>query len=329
MRRPRIGFTLIELLVVIAIIAILIALLLPAVQQAREAARRTQCKNSLKQQGLAIHNYHDVYSSFPIGEQSPFYKPNWRVGLLPYLDQAPLFNKLNFDAAPRSVSTFGNFASGAGQPTSGYGTQNAVLTGLIVPSFECPSSPLDNKSNSGPTKNNGEFGQTHDYVGIMGATPDPAGRTTGTCSAQTGYGGIYCNSGLLIPNKNFNISACVDGTSNTLIIAEQSGVVALQDIRSVYYGGWSGVTSGGDPAGFTGSPWGSGTTTVRYAINSKTTAVGSDNTWDANTVLNSYHVGGIHALLADGSVRFLSENMDFTTLTRICSKDDAQVTSDF
>src|SRR5690606_5643888 len=93
-RRQAQGFTLIELLVVIAIIAVLIALLLPAVQQAREAARRTQCKNNLKQLGLALHNYHDVYNSFPMGTQTPLTgASSWRFALLPYLDQAVVYNQ--------------------------------------------------------------------------------------------------------------------------------------------------------------------------------------------------------------------------------------------
>jgi len=97
MQRKQRGFTLIELLVVIAIIAILIALLLPAVQQAREAARRTQCRNNMKQLGLALHNYHDAFTTFPIGTQWSD-DPNWRIGILPYLDQAPLYNSLNLSS---------------------------------------------------------------------------------------------------------------------------------------------------------------------------------------------------------------------------------------
>src|SRR5690242_14988078 len=104
MKARHVGFTLIELLVVIAIIAILIALLLPAVQQAREAARRTQCKNNLKQLGLAMHNYLDVARQFPMGYGAQFtgtaatvQDGNWAWGsfLLPYIDQAPLYSKLN------------------------------------------------------------------------------------------------------------------------------------------------------------------------------------------------------------------------------------------
>src|ERR1700709_2477916 len=93
-RNRRTGFTLIELLVVIAIIAVLIALLLPAVQQAREAARRSQCKNNLKQLGLAMHNYHDTYKVFPTASGGNGFSPHARI--LPYVDQAPLYGTLNF-----------------------------------------------------------------------------------------------------------------------------------------------------------------------------------------------------------------------------------------
>ena len=319
----RLAFTLIELLVVIAIIAILIALLLPAVQQAREAARRTQCRNNMKQLGIAIHNYHDTFTRFPIGEQNPVFRMNWRFSLLPYLDQAPMFNKCDTSYAS-VLSGVGGFASAGG---SGYGVgtgANAILKNWSMPGYQCPSSTLGSNSNNGPTKNNTEFLQTHDYVGISGATPDPGGRTS-VCSAATGYGGIYCNNGFLAPNDCCNLKDGTDGTSNIMLIGEQSGPIAGQDYRSVYYGGWSGHTTAGKAPTMTGSPWGSGTTAVRYVINPKTVDVGTDNTWDANTALTSFHVGGTHALMTDGAVRFLSENIDFTNLLRLSARDDGQV----
>lgn len=321
------AFTLIELLVVIAIIAVLIALLLPAVQQAREAARRTQCRNNMKQLGLAIHNYHDQSTRFPIGEQSPVFRMNWRFSLLPFLDQAPMFNQTD-TSYTQVVGTLGGYASAGG---SGYGVgtgRNAVLKGWAMPGYNCPSGALGSNSNSGPTKNNSERLQTHDYVGISGASPDPAARTT-VCSAQTGYGGIYCNNGFLAPNDCFSIRDGTDGTSNTMIIAEQSGPIAMSDYRSVYYGGWCGITSGAKSPSMSGSPWGSGTTTVRYTINPKTVDVGTNDTWDANTALTSYHVGGINVLMADGAVRFISENINFPTLLRLAAKDDGQVLGEF
>ncbi len=327
-RRGRGGFTLIELLVVIAIIAILIALLLPAVQQAREAARRTQCKNQLKQLGLALHNYHDTVQSFPIGSRNPYGAMNWRVAVLPYLDQSPLYNSVDIN----SQANIGGFSGQREDGTSyGYGTgRNAVLKGLVVPGWNCPSSPNStNASGQSPTFNNAEKGQTHDYVGISGATPDPGGRTT-VCSAATGYGGIFCQNGMLFANGVSRIRDCIDGTSNTVIVGEQSGRINKLDIRSNYHGGWAGGTTAGNPAAFTGSPFFTGITTIRYRINPPgAPATGTDAVYDANVALTSFHAGGTHVLMADGAVRFLSETMDFDTFTRLGSRDDGQVMGEF
>jgi prepilin-type N-terminal cleavage/methylation domain-containing protein/prepilin-type processing-associated H-X9-DG protein len=308
------AFTLIELLVVIAIIAILIALLLPAVQQAREAARRSQCKNNMKQMGLALHNYHESVGMFPPGAQWPL-RLNWRVSILPYLEQENLYGKLDIDG---------------GQWTSPYSGNNVILQGLTVDVYACPSSSLGTNSNDGPTKNNSGLGQTHHYVGIMGSTPDPAGRTN--LQSASNYGGIYTSNGTLLCNESARIRDIKDGTTNTIIVAEQSGPVGLSDIRSVYYGGWSGVTFSGkitnnNPNG--ADSWSTGVSAIQYRINSKTAAAGSDNTWDANTVLTSEHPGGINVLLGDGSVRFLSENINQATLLMLGAKDDRQVIQNF
>ena len=136
------GFTLIELLVVIAIIAVLIALLLPAVQQAREAARRTQCKNNLKQLGLALHNYHDAFSVFPFGKgasyngAAAYARWSQHAMLLPYIDQAPLYNSINFSAPPETPGMGGviNFMPAYVSPT---GT-NAAACRAVINGFFCP-----------------------------------------------------------------------------------------------------------------------------------------------------------------------------------------------
>ena len=302
------GFTLIELLVVIAIIAVLIALLLPAVQQAREAARRSQCKNNLKQLGLALHNYHDNNLTFPLGARTTTSAPNWRVGLLPFLDQTPLYNQLNF-----AGSFLGN----------GY-TNNTILAGLAVQVYKCPSSPL---SSNAPVSNNTSLGQTHDYEGIMGAYPDPAGRAV---SSASNYGGFYTNNGLMLMNQPTRIRDCTDGTSNTMIIGEQSGSVGTTDLRNNYYGGWGGVSfSSTVPFAAGTDSWSAGSTAIVYALNSPTAGAGASNIYGPNTILNSYHTGGIHALLADGSVRFLSQNMNFGTLQQLGVRDDGLVIGDF
>ncbi len=331
LRRHRRGFTLIELLVVIAIIAILIALLLPAVQQAREAARRSQCKNQLKQLGLALQNYHDVHRAFPIGARSPISAPNWRVGVLPFLDSANLYSELDID----SSSIVGGFSSKREDNGSyGYGTgRNAALAGLLLPGWNCPSNSASaNAIAQSPTYNNAEAGQTHDYVGISGAAPDPGGKP-GTNSIVTGYGGIFAENGMLYANGSTQIHSVSDGTSNTIIVGEQSGLVGTLDIRANYHGGWAGITTAGKPASMTGSPYGAGITTVRYPINSSTdvctTTSGCNTVYDANTVLNSMHTGGTNVLLVDGSVRFLSETIYFDTLLQLSAKNDDQVIGDF
>src|SRR6266481_2219216 len=144
----RLGFTLIELLVVIAIIAVLIALLLPAVQQAREAARRSQCKNNLKQIGLALHNYHEQFNVLPYGTQASGggsvraknFTPGgvknttgW-IALLPNLDQSPLYNQVNMNAAMGPWNKGGQSLAGGGVAPS-----NAIVASQKIPGFICPS----------------------------------------------------------------------------------------------------------------------------------------------------------------------------------------------
>lgn len=311
MKLYRRGFTLIELLVVIAIIAILIALLLPAVQQAREAARRSTCKNNMKQIGLALHNYHDNFNKFPIGSLGTGFRTNWRGQLLPYLDQAAIYNL----ADP--------FQPGTG----GY----TAMRGLLVPVYKCPSSPLDPfaLNPTGQTNNNTSNLMLIDYVGVMGAYPDPANRDAKCTVAGAANYGEYCNNGILSYNESFSMRDITDGSSNTVIVAEQSGIVGTRDIRSNYYGGWSGNNITGNATTMTAGDWGSGTTTVRYKINSDSASSGAQYTYGANTIINSYHVGGVHCLLADGSVRFVSENIDFPLFQNVCVRDDGSTTGEW
>lgn len=331
--RHKRAFTLIGLLVVIAIIAILIALLLPAVQQAREAARRTQCKNNMKQIGLAMHNYHDVTQKFPFGclgggTGDPHTTgTNWRTFCLPYIDQAPLYNKLNFSGS--------NFSTrGAINTAIGLTNGNVALQNVVITAYRCPSNQLDpiNPINNGIMQNAGG-GMMMDYVGISGGFPDPGGRPS-VCIVSSGgyaYNGTFCGTGALVVNECKKVADFLDGTSNTLMVAEQSGTVGNEDYRANYNGGWTGCYTNlpVSQMSSTNYPYQCATTTILYPINAKTTATGTTGAYQMNTIINSNHVGGIHGLMADGSVRFLSENMNFTTLTIIASRDDKQVAGEF
>ncbi len=317
------GFTLIELLVVIAIIAILIALLLPAVQQAREAARRSACKNNMKQIGLALHNYHDNFLTFPIGSQASE-KANWRSPLLPYLDQAPAYNLINFET--------GRFTG------KGYLTNKAVFEALRVPVYRCPSSTHPMVGSD--LTNNTEGGMYIDYVGISGAQIGPD--TCATDVPQYSANSVYCDNGLLAANCNYRMRDVTDGTSNTIIVAEQSGLVNNGDVRANYRGGWmGGRRPGSADVPITKKPselvngdnhYTAGMTTVTLGINSSWLSGAPDNAsgqFDANTILNSFHTGGIHVVFADGSVHFISENINFATLQKLCVRNDDLVVDEY
>jgi prepilin-type N-terminal cleavage/methylation domain-containing protein/prepilin-type processing-associated H-X9-DG protein len=317
----RIGFTLIELLVVIAIIAILIALLLPAVQQAREAARRTQCKNNLKQIGLALHNYHDSLSTFPPGAfwNLPAYGPcsntanqpltthqkgSILVHLLPYIDQAPLYNLWDFTQCNADLSRFPN--------------STAELRTQIMPAYRCPS-------DTAPPTNGTQA--THNYAACFGA-----GNTAGT-PPGTGNPNCQCNNApfqpFVRPNTDPNnapgmftrawritrIRDCVDGTSNT---------IAFGEVRP--------DCSGHANAGWGSSNNGNGLITTIIPINydscitttptNTSAACGNRCNWVTELGYKSRHTGGAHMLLCDGSVRFFSENIDMNTYANLGSKAD-------
>lgn len=323
------AFTLIELLVVIAIIAILIALLLPAVQQAREAARRSACKNNMKQIGLAMHNYHDAFTTFPIGSQYNIWQANWRSSILPYIDQAPLYNQLTQTPVDgRGYNLPNTWTGGVG----GYGTgagSNEALDGAYVNVYKCPSSPLSafyvgTVGGRHPTPNGNQTGMTMDYVGIGGAYTASAPFDRNAV-VNTSYGTMGQN-GMLQIGKVIRMRDCTDGTSNTIMAGEDSGSIAGDDRRKNLSGGWSGMrfpgTSGGNGYG------GGGIVTIRYASNPKTAPAYTGSGFN-NGPLTSYHVGGVHVLMADGAVRFISDNLDFTTLLSLGALDDGLVVGEF
>lgn len=275
------GFTLIELLVVIAIIAVLIALLLPAVQQAREAARRSQCKNNLKQIGLALFNYESSTQVFPFGvlgnngtatAANPLH--TWHSQILPYVDQQSLYFTYQFN------STFNSAANAA-----------PVLT--TIPGFLCPTHP-----DRGPV--GGAWGQNH-YAGNAGT--------------QSGL-----NDGLVYPLSAIRIRDISDGTSQTLAVGEIG-----YDL-----GGWArgSLTSGGGGGGQGYARavlrwWQAPPACARPGINPPVTTCNSSV--ERSLQFSSLHIGGIHALMCDGRVVFLSENMDVNLQRAIGTRNGGEV----
>ncbi len=289
------GFTLIELLVVIAIIAILIALLLPAVQQAREAARRTECKNNLKQIGLALHNYHETFGSFPPaqirGRNSGVERGNaasWGAMILPYMDQAPLYNQLNFN--------IGIFE----------GTNKTVITGLSgIDAVLCPSD-----SDRNPTRSV-HSSTTANYMSSMPST-SYAGSIGGFQNVDSTFAGLSGGFFTSDPARPTKMSGFKDGTSNTIAVGERS--------YQVWTGGsWLGVQhhtfTTASPGNDTACCWDWFMAAGLYPITNELKPGMSSPAWR----FGSPHTGGAQFLMADGAVRFLSENIDHIVSQRSAS----------
>lgn len=331
--KRRAGFTLVELLVVIAIIGILIALLLPAVQAAREAARRSQCTNNLKQIGLALHNYHDRLNTFPMGVFGLMGTPynighSWQLAILPEVEQGTMFDRLDFS---RMI----------GSPD---GPNIAALNGW-TPEFNwCPSSTTDRLMVRVSAVLPGAKAATSSYIGISGATTsptnvaDPTGR--GRCIAGTQ--GYACSNGMLVPNRAMRMRDVEDGTTNTIIVGESSawGKTAATppldvEIRSsAEWGCWIGaIPYAGPPEvghptyNWTTNPYCRNITTIRYPVGMKTQLTGGGGNYrdGTNNALHSQHPGGANVLRTDAGVNFLSETTDIVVLRDISVRDDHQV----
>jgi hypothetical protein len=199
----------------------------------------------------------------------------------------------------------------------------------MVPAYQCPSSTIKPFANF-PNGNNADQGLMIHYVGNQGATlcPGPT-PTRGTYCINGIYGGTVCNNGMLTPNAAWGFRDATDGTSNTVLVFEQSGLVGGDNITANYYGGWYGARHRSLPEVNCGDLWQTGTTCVRYAPNLYVVPPGVNNApaganrpYADNTVINSMHPGGINVVMSDASVKYFNDSIDYLNLARLCVRDD-------
>lgn len=314
------GFTLIELLVVIAIIAILIALLLPAVQQAREAARRSTCKNNLKQLGLALHNYNETHKVLPYsvshsgscsgGSASTagtvtLNHRGWLL-LLPFLEQSNLYNKFNSSVASGSYNPSGGTIVAPGAA----GNPNDEVVSTIVKAFHCPS---DSTPEVYTTTSSPHYSISPGNSTLQGVFTNYDFSTNSEYSTCTNWGSLGITS-----RPMFGFNGCAkfrdvtDGMSNTVAVVETTRYVANGEGTAWGFAKW--VGNGTNFAGANINTW--------YA----TGPVGYLASWGYS---GSLHTGGCHVLLGDGAVRFVSENIDATTRVYLSYIGDGKVLPEF
>lgn len=307
--RLRSAFTLIELLVVIAIIAILVALLLPAVQQAREAARRSSCKNNLKQVGLAMHNYHDVHNTFPYGwgwdeaDTQTRRRDTWMQQILPFIEQGALYDLY------------------VQQNRSHAHTSSEQILKTQIATLFCPSNPSTG---------------TENFRGTYGAN---AGST------NPGFGSTNAN-GIFFRRSSIGFRDIVDGTSNTLLIAE--GVARPSNGANHTPWGEVGYYWGGGSVGHHGTAFNTAQAPNSRVPDCNYTCASYDMAKfpcagynagnnppvtcayaDIGTYARSFHTGGVQASMADGAVRFVSENINLQTWQALSTRAGGEVIGEF
>ena len=325
----RTAFTLIELLVVIAIIAVLIALLLPAVQQAREAARRTQCKNNMKQLGLALQNYHDTFNAFPFcyfdTTNPPAYtspiqgrQTSWMIGILPYIDQAPMF------AAFDQNYGVGNDPRMTASPV--VVPNNNTLSASPINAFMCPSdtspSVIGSRSDGGGTRGNTSYKAS---AGSNWAWGNFQSGTTGTY-AQTRWGasnnGLDRGNGLMFRGWSYpyktNMKDITDGTSSTISLGEAVG----------NYSQWTWWWLNNATTATTSIPLNAPAQCAGAAGLSPDAGLKAcAGDWPNNYSFKSMHTGGGHFGMGDGRVTFISNNIDYNLYRNMSTIQGGEVSS--
>ncbi|NQT13460.1 MAG: DUF1559 domain-containing protein [Planctomycetes bacterium] len=302
-RLGKLGFTLVELLVVIAIIGILIALLLPAVQAAREAARRSQCTNNEKQMALAMHNYHDSYKTLPYGGATGW-GHTWHAYILPFMEQRPLYETI-----PWTDSGWGQNSSPADPFT--------ILARQTVPAFRCPSEVLDVAY--APTMNSISRRGVGSYIGNAGGNFTSDNRGSGI-DARISDGVLRAYAIRTSTRKRDPIpfADILDGTSNTALLGESPFSVRAPCTvcdRLYLYSNNSDSGQGSDWSEYLGSTF---YPPNRSLVDPSTAGAPTNN--ERELSFGSYHPGGFNMALSDGSVRFVSETIDRTTFQAVGSR---------
>ncbi len=305
----RTAFTLVELLVVIAIIGVLIGLLLPAVQSAREAARRVQCQNNLKQIALACHNFESAQRMFPRSNTTIAPWHGWIAQILPYIEQENVRNIYS-------------------QNVSWYDPANATARSVIVPSFLCPSTPVaDRMGSSAVVGVTGSpfTGAAWDYTNVSVVAqpllaylnyPNPSG-----------YSSIWRG---VISSTGSRTADITDGLSNTMLATEDAGRPQywvrgrrITDREPPFGGAGNGVVTGGLWADHQKGFGVEGTSTDGFTLVGPC-AINCTNAYE----VYSFHTGGAGAAMADGSVRFLQQSMSIRTLAEITTRAAGEVISE-
>lgn len=293
-RRSQPGFTMVELLVVIAIIGVLMALILPAVQQAREAARMVQCKNNLKNIGLALHNYHEIHSCYPPAEVHgifPGFQPHccwecaiggWGTAILPQIDQANIYNTLNFSANPQ-------YASEA----------NLTVMRMQFPMYQCPSDWYNGLTSPWEGKEY-EVTRIMNYFAVAGDQEFSPLKWQGVVVDD-----LHChpNNGSFFNDSNVNQAMVTDGLSNTAVLGEV----------------WGRFGNSGTP------PDGRGLNFHAVTYLEKPPNSDRSTPWFPN----SFHTGGVHIALSDGGVRFVSNSINIATLKALATIKGAEKNVEF